>query len=306
MKNVCIIGTGPAGLYTAKYLLPHFKITAYERSSQPYGLFKYFYKSDPTHFNTVITHPNFTLKTNINAKDINKNHDAYVIATGGESRILNIIGKELLLPSLDIIKQYKNITDASQNKLTNFKDKDVMIVGCGNVSMDLVKYLVKDAKEMHLLCRNGPYNLKCSNVELRDIYDLKDVKIGHNVNLQDEYNLKSEDSKRRSIENRKKIYEQETCGNKKINFIYHSNLEKVEKVGNKLVAFLNTCGIKKQILVDRIISSIGFVSGKNDLKIENKPLFFVGWVKNPVGNLLNVKQDAYETAQKVLNYFKII
>lgn len=312
MKNVCIVGTGPAGLYTAKYLLPHFKVTAYERDSQPCGLFKYFYKSNKTHFDNVLKHQNFMLKTNVNVEKINDDYDAFVIATGAESKSLDIKGKELLLPSLNVIKHYKTKDDKSAlNKDICFKDKDVLIVGCGNVAMDLARYLIDELKNLFIICRRGPFQMSCTNNELRDLYELNGVGIKHNVNIEEEYTrIKSNSNKDvpeikdRILRSRKKMMEVKPSSEKNINFFFNTNIDKIHKSGDKMNVSLIIDGAKKQLKVDNVISSIGFINKPKDYFSIKKPLFFVGWVKNPRGNLLDIKQDSYNTAQKIIKYFK--
>lgn len=309
MKNICIVGTGPAGLYTAKYLLPHFKVTAYERDSQPCGLFRYFYKSDKTHFNNVLNHPNFNLRTNQCVNEFKGNYDAYVVATGAESRNLDVKGQELLIPALNVIKQYKLIDTNENNTIgpLSMRDKDVLIVGCGNVTMDLAKYLFKDAMNIFILCRGGPFEMACANNELRDIYELSNVKINTNVNIKNEmrnFEAKIPEMKRRVIESRKRILEKETDGTKNLNLLFYSNLESLEKINNKLIAVIKTPDFKKRIFVDHAVSSIGFINNPKEFHQADRPLFFTGWVKNPRGNLIDIKNDAYNTAQKIIRLFK--
>ncbi|KAM0675727.1 hypothetical protein GVAV_000502 [Gurleya vavrai] len=302
--SVCIIGSGPAGLYTAKHLLSHnIKTTMYEKLPHPYGLFKCGFSPFSNYstkiFTPIFSNPNFKLKLNetvTNIKNLQKKYDAFVIATGcGLPREVDVDGREHIEQAIDIIKSHNKC----QNKKFNFGE-NVLIIGCGNVSLDIVKLLFsKNVKNISVLSRSGPFTSAFTNSSLREIYNIPNL----NIKLKNSDIYQIEASK--NIERRKKIFEIHKMGEKTLEFIFYSKPIKIDQKDSKLDVQILDNDKNYTKSFDFIVSAIGFKSNVsvNIDKIE-KPIFQVGWCKNPIGNLNDIKNDAIEISNRIIKFLR--
>ncbi|EOB13701.1 Glutamate synthase NADPH small chain [Nosema bombycis CQ1] len=174
--RVGIIGGGPAGLYLAKYLSKYnHLVTIFEKESGIGGMYKYAQlppnKLDS--FKKIISSKNVKLVDNCeinreNFAKIENDFDAFVLATGGKPVRHNFRSKNILY-AIDVIKEPKNI------------GKNVLILGMGNVSMDLIRLLFRErnfgVKSIDVVTRSSVDNSKFTNSELRDVVALEDIKI---------------------------------------------------------------------------------------------------------------------------------
>ncbi|KAM0685058.1 NADPH-adrenodoxin reductase, partial [Conglomerata obtusa] len=137
-----------------------------------------------------------------NLKEIEKKYDAFVIATGcGKPRECEVEGKEHIHQAIDIILAH----NGCGNRKVVFGD-NVLVIGCGNVSMDMIQLLYKNnVKNTTVLSRSGPYASAYTNSEIRKIFNLPNLKICMNQN-QEKINMT------KLIERRKKILEIKNCG----------------------------------------------------------------------------------------------
>lgn len=300
MTKICVIGGGPAGMYTSKNLLDYnFKVTLYEKAR----LFSFFNKVvspftsyNFNYFKDTLLHKNFRLqlgrKTDIG--NIKHKYDAFVVATGApKPKELAIKGKEHCIQAVDIAKNYTN------NKIKF--GKDVLVVGSGNVAMDIVRYLFTkpNVQTIALLARKGPFHLSCSNTALRNILDIKDIEVTYNLDVKMEHSKvdKSAQNNRRFT-----ILERETQGKKNLNMHFYTNIEKIEKQNEKLQATLKGKDTMYKSNFDTVITAIGFKKPVIRSKT-SKPVFLVGWCKNPVGSLNDIKNDAFFVANKIKKFF---
>ncbi|KYQ91379.1 adrenodoxin reductase [Tieghemostelium lacteum] len=217
--KLCIIGSGPAGLYTANKIikkLPDTDITIIDKLPSPFGLIRYGIAPDHQEQKrvknllekTLIEHPqtirflgNVDMNTDLNLKDILASFNATVLACGIEGE------KKLGIPgeTLDCIYSAREFTSwlnghpHFQQKIFNLspEKKDVVIVGQGNVALDVARLLIKkDNKELaqtditskamdiisksavkniHIVGRRGPVESSFSTKELREICKLPNV-----------------------------------------------------------------------------------------------------------------------------------
>ncbi|KAM0686788.1 hypothetical protein COBT_001981 [Conglomerata obtusa] len=165
--------------------------------------------------------------------------------------------------------------------------------------MDMIQLLHKNnVKNTTVLSRSGPYTSAYTNSEIRKIFNLPNLKICMNQN-QEKINMT------KLLERRKKILEIKNCGSQSLNFLYNSSLKKIIKNNNKYEATISSNDNVTTKVFDCIISAIGFEKNESvNIQNVNKPVYFVGWCKNPIGNLNDIKQDAVNVAHKISNYFK--
>ena len=187
-QSVGIIGAGPAGLACAEELRKlGYKITIYDRYDRPGGLLIYGIPNFKLEKHTVERRTNLLKASGIKfrqncevGKDISldelqKNHDAVLIATGVyKSREINLPGSDLknIFPAMEFLTasnrkglgdRVKNFDDGTLNAL----NKHVVIIGGGDTGMDCVRTAVRqDAKSVKCIYRRDRENMPGSSREV--------------------------------------------------------------------------------------------------------------------------------------------
>lgn len=177
--NVAIVGTGPSGFYTAKYLLDagkDVKIDLYDRLPFPYGLVRYGVapdhpevKSVTSTFEEVCSHrdrvrmfSNVAIGDkeavrkphSIPLEELRRVYDAVVLAYGASSdHDLRIPGENLdgVLSARSFVNWYNGHPEfkSLHEQTLNLKNvKHVVIVGQGNVALDCARILAKSPAEL--------------------------------------------------------------------------------------------------------------------------------------------------------------
>jgi ferredoxin--NADP+ reductase len=163
--QVAIVGSGPAGCYLAQSLLralPQARITVFDRLASPYGLIRYGVAADHQHtkaitrqFERVFQSPNvrfaggIELGRDLSLEELHAHFDAVVLATGlSADRRLGIPGDTL--PGVIGAGTMTRMLNAHPDETAHFPTlgDDIVIVGAGNVALDLLRFLVKD-REHH-------------------------------------------------------------------------------------------------------------------------------------------------------------
>jgi glutamate synthase (NADPH/NADH) small chain len=154
MKQVAIIGTGPAGMAAAQVLAQAgINVTMFEKADRPGGILMYGIPHMKLDKHNVIKKAKglenlgikFILNTNVSKKDISKTiknqFDATLIATGAEkARDIEIDGRHLN----NIYFAMEYLTDNTKHLLDktplqiDAKDKKVVIIGGGDTANDCV------------------------------------------------------------------------------------------------------------------------------------------------------------------------
>ncbi len=210
--SVAIIGSGPAAFYTADALVKSdgdCRVDIIERLPCPYGLIRFGVAPDHEKTKNVMrafartaAHENVNFYGNIEiGKDIGlpelrQMYDAVVLAVGaGSDRAVGIAGedKKGVFGSATFVNWYNGHPD--------FRDLDpdldvggVVVLGNGNVAIDVARVLVKTPHEMaatdlpdyaaepiqasslsdvYMVGRRGPNEAKYTNVELREMGHLE-------------------------------------------------------------------------------------------------------------------------------------
>ncbi|MBC9937249.1 MULTISPECIES: FAD-dependent oxidoreductase [unclassified Leucobacter] len=170
-RRIAIVGSGPSGCYLAQSLLrgsPGVEVTIFDRLASPYGLIRYGVAADHQHtkaitrqFERLFTAPGVRFAGGVNVhgdvqaepqpgvdvalSDIRAHYDAVVLATGlSHDRALGVPGDHL--PGVfgaGAITRTLNAHPGERPELPSF-GTDVVLVGGGNVALDVLRFLVKD------------------------------------------------------------------------------------------------------------------------------------------------------------------
>ncbi|WP_232715935.1 FAD-dependent oxidoreductase [Gordonia metallireducens] len=169
--HVAIIGAGPSGCYTAialRRLIPDVEITVFDRRVTPFGLIRYGVAADhqgmknvARQFERLFTSPgvafvgNTTIGDDLSLEDLDSAFDAVVIATGlpydrrmevplhPEARVLGA-GELLRFLNADPDCVLRGSTVESFGAL----GESVVVVGAGNVAMDVARLVCKTDDEL--------------------------------------------------------------------------------------------------------------------------------------------------------------
>ncbi|RNA27514.1 NADPH:adrenodoxin mitochondrial [Brachionus plicatilis] len=161
--KVCIVGSGPAALYTAQYLLKNLNsnnlsIDVFEKLPVPFGLVRYGVAPDHQDVKNVINSFTETLKnkqvnffgnvsigTDLKIGELLGAYNSVVLAYGSMGdNYLNIPGeKEFsnVISARDIVSLYNGLPN-SENLKIDLNGPEAVIIGAGNVAIDVARMLV--------------------------------------------------------------------------------------------------------------------------------------------------------------------
>jgi ferredoxin--NADP+ reductase len=211
--RVAIIGSGPSGFYAADDLLKqtiNVKVDMFEKLPVPFGLVRYGVAPDHGKiknvtkvFEKIAQHPNFTfignvtVGKNITVFELQKFYDAIIFAIGAESdRHLGINGEDLVgsYTATEFVAWYNGHPDFQDHHF-DFSHEVAVIVGQGNVAMDVARILCKTPeelkatdigqhalevlaeskiKEVHVYGRRGPAQASFTSTEIKEMGELAD------------------------------------------------------------------------------------------------------------------------------------
>ena len=187
-QSVGIIGAGPAGLACAEELRKTgFKVTVYDRYDRPGGLLIYGIPNFKLEKYVVERRTkllkesgikfiqNFEIGKKNSLFDLQKKHDAILIATGVyKAREIEIEGHNLknIFPAMDFLtaSNRKGLGDKVElfdNGTLNTSGKNVVVIGGGDTAMDCVRTAVRQkAKSVKCLYRRDRDNMPGSAREV--------------------------------------------------------------------------------------------------------------------------------------------
>ena len=170
--NVAVVGSGPAGLYTAEALIkqgaaldpPHaVLVDVLDRLPTPYGLVRYgvapdhkSIKSIAEYLRGVLEHEGVRfvgavhLGEDVTRDDLLACYDAVVYATGAmRDRRLGIRGEDLpgSYAATDFVNWYCGHPEVDPDRFT-LDAEAVAVIGVGNVAVDVARILVRDPAEL--------------------------------------------------------------------------------------------------------------------------------------------------------------
>jgi ferredoxin--NADP+ reductase len=166
--EVAVVGSGPAGIYTAEALIKQVaalapagtvRVDVLDRLPTPYGLVRYGVAPDHPSIRSiagylrgVLEHPDVRflggvhLGDDVTRDDLLASYDAVVYATGAmRDRRMGIPGEDLpgSYAATDFVNWYCGHPDSPAGAFTLDADS-VAVVGVGNVAVDVARILVKD------------------------------------------------------------------------------------------------------------------------------------------------------------------
>jgi ferredoxin--NADP+ reductase len=210
--RVAIVGSGPAGFYTAEHILKHegthAEVDMFDRLPTPYGLVRFGVAPDhqkiknvTATFDKTAAHPGFRffghveLGKDVTLEDLRAHYHQIVYTTGAQTdRRMGIPGEDLRgsHPATDFVAWYNGHPDYREHRF-DLSQERVAVVGVGNVAVDVVRILCRtpeelaatdisdDAlaalresrvREVYLLGRRGPAQAAFTNPEIRELGDL--------------------------------------------------------------------------------------------------------------------------------------
>src|SRR6516162_648645 len=172
MLRVAVVGSGPAGLYTAEALIKQsaalpepveIKVDVLDRLPTPYGLVRYgvapdhkSIKSVANYLRRVLESPDVTFLGGVRfGEDVTREelvgaYDAVVYATGAmRDRRLRIPGEDLpgSYAATDFVNWYCGHPDMDMDAFT-LDAESVAVIGIGNVAVDVARILARDPEEL--------------------------------------------------------------------------------------------------------------------------------------------------------------
>ena len=172
MLRVAVVGSGPAGLYTAEALIKQaallpapvrVRVDVLDRLPTPYGLVRYgvapdhkSIKSVANYLRRVLESPDVRfvggveLGVDFTREELLEVYDAVVYATGAmRDRRLGIDGEDLpgSYAATDFVNWYCGHPDVDSAAFT-LDAESVAVIGVGNVAVDVARILVRDPAEL--------------------------------------------------------------------------------------------------------------------------------------------------------------
>jgi ferredoxin--NADP+ reductase len=215
--RVAIVGAGPAGFYAAEALLKQkdlvLSIDFFNRFPTPFGLVREGVAPDHQSIKSVVrvydkiaSDPrvryfgNVTFGTDLLHEDMKRYYDQIVYAVGAQTdRRMNIRGEELTgsFPATAFVGWYNGHPDYRDMQF-DLSTERVIVVGNGNVAMDVARILVTNpdelaktdmadyaiealreskVREVVMLGRRGPAQAAFTTAELKEFGELDGVKV---------------------------------------------------------------------------------------------------------------------------------
>ncbi|MEU6849649.1 FAD-dependent oxidoreductase [Actinacidiphila alni] len=216
--RVAVVGSGPAGVYATEALVrgrDDVWVDVYDRLPAPYGLVRYGVAPDHPRIKSIVGALRKVLErdrvrflgdvrvgADVTTGELGALYDAVVFATGAPTgRRLAIVGEDLarVWSAADFVAWYSGHPDhADLGESFTRAAESAVVIGAGNVALDVARLLVKSAaeleqtdmpphvldrlahsgvREVHLVCRRGPEHARFSAKELRELLDLDGVGI---------------------------------------------------------------------------------------------------------------------------------
>ena len=173
MLRVAVVGSGPAGLYTAEALIKQsaalpepveIAVDVIDRLPTPYGLVRYgvapdhkSIKSVANYLRRVLESPDVTFLGGVRfGEDVTREelvgaYDAVVYATGAmRDRRLGIPGEDLpgSYAATDFVNWYCGHPDLDPSAFV-LTAESAVVIGVGNVAVDVARILTRDVSELH-------------------------------------------------------------------------------------------------------------------------------------------------------------
>ncbi len=238
-KKIAVIGSGPASMSVATYLLrAGIAVDMYEKASRPGGLLTYGIPNFKLNKKVVerryewLKEAGLNLRLNcevgkdVTLSEISKDCDGIFIGIGAQkSRVANIKNEDAkgTMMALDfLINMQKKLFNESYDKKYDVKDKTVVVIGGGDTAMDCVRTAIREnAKSVKCLYRRDRANMPGSKKEIKNAYDEGATFV---FNAAPEEVMVNSDGKVIAVEMKKtKLREKDSSGRQKVEIVKGSN-----------------------------------------------------------------------------------
>ncbi|XP_036755877.2 NADPH:adrenodoxin oxidoreductase, mitochondrial isoform X3 [Manis pentadactyla] len=209
--QICVVGSGPAGFYTAQHLLKHHTqayVDIYEKQLVPFGLVRFGVAPDHPEVKNVIStftqiarsdrcafHGNVVVGRDVTVLELRKAYHAVVLSFGAEDhRALEIPGEELpgVFSARAFVGWYNGLPE-NQELAPDLSCDTAVILGQGNVALDVARILLtppehlektditeaalralrqSQVKTVWIVGRRGPLQAAFTIKELREMIQL--------------------------------------------------------------------------------------------------------------------------------------
>ncbi|KAE8576835.1 hypothetical protein XENTR_v10004337 [Xenopus tropicalis] len=213
--HICIVGSGPAGFYTAQHILrhnPQAQVDIYEKLPVPFGLVRFGVAPDHPEVKNVINTftqtarserctflGNVTVGRDVTVEELQGAYHAVVLSYGAEDkRELGIPGEELpgVHSARDFVGWYNGLPD-NRHLHPDLSCDTAVILGQGNVALDIARILLSpvdilrktditqtalDAlsqsriRRVWMVGRRGPLQVAFTIKELREMINLPETR----------------------------------------------------------------------------------------------------------------------------------
>eukprot|EP00871_Galdieria_phlegrea_P006077 jgi/Galph1/957/GphlegSOOS_G5614.1 len=223
--RTCVVGSGPAALYATEALLriqknaslPYFgniSVDIFEKLPTPFGLLRYGVAPDhpevrnvENKFEELLSHPqvrffgNVEVGKHIRISELRQLYHAIILATGAqEERKISIPGEDSIVgvhSAREFVAWYCGHPDYSHKFFDFSSVEDVVIIGQGNVALDVARIVGKSVdslkmsdissvtlqslsnsrvKNIHIVGRRGPAQASWTAKELREcLFSVKEL-----------------------------------------------------------------------------------------------------------------------------------
>uniref|UniRef100_A0A8C5TTS1 NADPH:adrenodoxin oxidoreductase, mitochondrial n=1 Tax=Malurus cyaneus samueli TaxID=2593467 RepID=A0A8C5TTS1_9PASS len=209
--RVCVVGSGPAGFYTAQHILKHHGgalVDIYEKLPVPFGLVRFGVAPDHPEVKNVINtftqtarsercsyYGNVTVGRDVTVPELRQAYHAVVLSYGAEdNRVLGIPGENLLgVYSARAFVGWYNGLPENRDLKPDLSCETALILGHGNVALDIARILLSPlqllrktditdsslaalacskVKRVWLVGRRGPLQVAFTIKELREMINL--------------------------------------------------------------------------------------------------------------------------------------
>ncbi|XP_075479554.1 NADPH:adrenodoxin oxidoreductase, mitochondrial-like isoform X1 [Primulina tabacum] len=243
--RICVVGSGPAGFYTAEKLLKAHEgveVDIIDRLPTPFGLVRSGVAPDHPETKVVINqfsrvaqnercsfYGNISLGSSISLAELREMYNSVVLSYGAESdRSIGIHGEDLagIHAAREIVWWYNGHPDC-RNLTPDLKSSDTaVILGQGNVALDVARVLLRPTTELartdiachalaalegssirrvFLVGRRGPVQASWTAKELREILGIKDLAI--HIQQADLVTTPADEIEMKNNRIRKRVYE---------------------------------------------------------------------------------------------------
>ncbi|XP_052760627.1 NADPH:adrenodoxin oxidoreductase, mitochondrial-like [Mya arenaria] len=213
--HICIVGSGPAGFYTAQQLLkanPSIKVDIYEKLPVPFGLVRFGVAPDHPEVKNVINTftqtaqnercsfiGNVEVGQDISVTELRKHYTAVVLSYGAEDdRRLGIPGEDAqnVISARNFVGWYNGLPQ-DKDLCVNLDTDTALVLGHGNVALDVARILLTPidllaktdisecslealrssrVRRVVLAGRRGPLQVAFTIKELREMIRLPDTR----------------------------------------------------------------------------------------------------------------------------------